>query len=500
MRRVLRSLILTAVTVTMGCAPDSRHEGSKAVTTYEPPRPTVVQEDGYRIARGATRIQDVTVHYDTQTKSMSLKGKIEYLPTRGSVVQSLSLDLAGLLEHGGYITLKNRTSQTSSEELQVAAKATCLSSEGCASSFIDIYIYTDGVIYHHQIESHQEEKQEEVQEQEPAEKDELESEGGADEVEGEPGQYVGSIKEDIETLLKVTPVEEPKKEEPKKDEPKKEEPKKEEPKKEDPKKEEPKKEEPKKETPKPEDPKKDTPKEQPKKDEPKKEEPKEVPHPTPRPSIPKSNQAIGPVNNGRLENGVNMLKYEQEHSPSGFHIIRPQRLTHFATNELAYLISQMGKLTQQEIPGYVLSVGDISREKGGKLGSHKSHQNGLDADIAFYFNNKSFQGYFASAVAVDKPHANWMIPQQWKLFKSAVQTQLVDRIFIHKVLKKALCNMAIENGELQKGQNSGVAYETLRRLIPDADHNNHFHIRVKCSSAQVRCRQMAEPAPGSGCF
>lgn len=450
MKYVLRTLsIIISFTILGACAPDSRQEGSKATTTAEPARPTVVEEDGYRIARGATRIQDMSVNFDPATKSMRLRGKMEYLSVKGQSLENITVDLTGVLDSEGFIALKNHDSGGSSKAGPlVAAKATCLSEAGtCHSSFVDIYIYTEGVVYHHQIESHQEvkaeEKSESKQEDKGSEEEDLTPEGGADEVEGEPGQYVGTIQADIENILQVKPQIPAKKEEPKKEEPKKD-----------------------------------------------------------VPAKPKSaaSQAIGPVNAGRLENATNLLKYEQNHTPAGFRILRPERKTYFATNELAFIIAQMGQLTKQEVPGYVLAVGDLSRETGGRLGTHKSHQNGLDADVAFYFNNKSFQNYFASAVAVDKPHANWMVQQQWKLFKHVVNTQLIDRIFIHRTLKKALCGVAIQNGELQKGKNEGLAYETLRRLIADTDHHNHFHLRVKCSSAQVRCRQMAEPAPGSGCF
>lgn len=447
-------------------------------TTYEPSKPVVVEENGYRMARGATRLPDVSVRFDPITKSMRLSGKLEYLSMKGGALESVQMDLTGLLDKDGFISLKNhRPDLLQKSEPRIVAKATCLSEAGsCLSSFIDIYLYSEGVVYHHQIESHQEG----VESSRPViDEGSEETEGGADEVEGEPGQYVGTIIEDIEKLLEVKPVPAPAKGEPKKEEPKKELPKKEEPKKEEPKKDEPKSGHPNKEEPKPEPPKKETPK---------KEDSKPA------------SQAIGPVNAGRLENAVNILKYQQSHNPAGFYILRPQRLTHFATSELAYILAQIGEFTKTNLPGSLLAVGDLSREKGGALGSHKSHQNGLDADVAYYFNNKTFNGYFASAVAVDKPHANWMIEAQWKLFKNVVGTKLIDRIFIHDTLKKALCNLAIQNGEVRKDQADTLAYQTLRRLISDTAHDNHFHLRVKCSSAQVRCRQMAEPAPGSGCF
>ncbi|UOF02807.1 penicillin-insensitive murein endopeptidase [Bdellovibrio reynosensis] len=488
MKKLVRSLLLIPFLVS-ACAPDSRETGMPATTTAEPQKPTIVDLEGYRVAKGATRIQDMSVLFDKETRSMKVRGKVEYLSLDGRKIESQDLDLNGILDAEGFIELRSHPSLKLKEGLQVAAKATCLSQENtCTSSFIDIYLAINGVVYHHQVESHQD-SGEKVTEEDHITDEELESEDESDHADGEPGQYIGSQKEDIDKLLDVKPA--PKKEEPKED------PKPEEPKKEEPKPEEPKREEPKRE-PKPE-PKK----EEPKREEPKKEDPV---RPQPRPSqdpvakIPKANQAIGSVNLGWLQNAVSLLDLQQKTSDPGFKIIRPERKTHFATNELAYLIQQMGKFTNAEVSGQTLAIGDTSRQSGGKLGRHKSHQNGLDADVAFYFSNGSSQKSFVSAVSGSKPHSQWMPEVSWKLFKSIVGTKLVDRIFIHKALKNELCRLAIQKGELRKGDTTSLPAETLRRLIPDTDHDDHFHVRVKCSSAQVRCRQMAEPATGSGCF
>lgn len=540
LKRNLLFLILTSLVA--ACAPDSRNEVSLVTTTYEPPAPTYTDEEGYKVVRGKTEIENVTVNYDNATQSMRLSGQFEFTPVGESKSRRIDLDLVGILDPYGFIALKpqRHTGEARTEEFKVAAKATCLSEAGsCASSFIDIYVYHNDMIYHHQVESYGDLKAEDTV-QDPLDAEETEGEegteveGGADVVEGTPGRYIGDVAEDIETILEIKKPEAPKKAEPTPEEPKaeapkteapkaeapkveppkKEEPVKEAPKKEDPKKEPPKKDEPKKD-PKPEAPKKETPKpeapkkEEPKKEEPKKEEPKKEepvkPEPkteTPSPAkskINKVSQAIGPVNHGRLENAMNMLSYEQSHAPAGFKIIRPQRKAYFSTNELGYIISVMGQYTKKALPEHNMTIGDLSREKGGALGSHKSHQNGLDADVALFFDNKTFLGHFASAVTIDKPHPNWMVEEQWGLYKEVVKTGLIDRIFIHRVLKKALCEQAIKSGELKQGQNSGLAHETLRRLIADTDHHNHFHLRVKCSKAQVRCRQMAEPVNTSGC-
>lgn len=510
MRRFLYTLIRSSLILGLtACAPDSREQGVPAVTTYESPKPVIVEESGYRIARGATNIQDMSVNYDPQTKSMRLRGKIEYLAERGGV-EKRSVDLSGVLSEDGYVVLKDqRRDAPNGDKVRVAAKATCLSEDNsCFSSFIDIYIHTEGLTYHHQIESHQ--KDEKANSSDPkkdsakdSDKDsgkktgadvkdntvyseeDAEFEGGSDGVDGEPGQYIGSVAQDIEKILGVAPkvVAAPTpKEEPKKDTPSV------------PRKDPPTKEDPKKEPPK----KKDEPKiDEPKKNEPPVEEPKKE---QPKPEMRKVIQAIGYVGDGRLQNAIDLYSYEQNHSGVGFEIIRPKRLTHFATNELTHVMLMMGKFTRQHLPEQKLYVGDLSREKGGKLGSHLSHQTGMDVDVAFYFDNKTFHGRFASAVAVDKPHGSWLPEAQWKLFKEVVASDYIDRIFIHAVLKKNLCELAIKNGELQKDTKNGVVFETLRRLIPEKDHHNHFHLRVKCSRAQEKCRPMAEPANTSGCF
>src|SRR5690606_11026740 len=94
---------------------------------------------------------------------------------------------------------------------------------------------------------------------------------------------------------------------------------------------------------------------------------------------------------GRLQNAINVLELEKKNEHAGFKVLRPERLTHFSTSETAYLIALMGKFVNENTDGLKLTVGDLSREKGGiwyrngKAWGHQSHQNGQDADIPFLF-------------------------------------------------------------------------------------------------------------------
>ncbi|MDG0817959.1 penicillin-insensitive murein endopeptidase [Bdellovibrio svalbardensis] len=464
------------------CAPGSKDEQTSVTTTYSPPAPTVSQEGNYSVVHGATEVKDMVTQYDSSKKGLFLRGKINVRPIDGTNPFVVEVDLEGQSDRDGFVVMKAGANQPAlPPDVKMGVKATCLGKDNqCTSSFIDIYIQYREKVYHHQVESH---------------------ETPAYPVPGkEQEKPTTPTKPGATAPTKPSVPAAPS--------------------------------EPKKPDTKPED----------KKTDPKKTEVKTTPEipdgedevdegggeleangryvgdiqgdiekilepqnsdKTKTSTRSKLDQVIGPVTAGRLEKATNLLAYEIANRPAGFHIVNPQRERYFGSIELVYLIAKMGEFTKKLIPNYALPIGDLSRKTGGKLGSHASHQNGLDVDIAFYFRDAKIQGNLFSALQAGKsgkPVVSWMPEEQWKLFKSAISTKYVDRIFIHQTLKSALCQIAIKNGEIKEGQTEGDAYELLRRLRPEKNHYNHFHLRVKCSKTQVRCRQMADPAPGTGCF
>lgn len=517
--RHLFKLLTASSLMLSACAPGGIGEGfstmnQEVVTTYSPARTTTYKDEKYEVIHGATKIGTLETNYEGEIHRMTLKGEITLNPVSNRGTIHVPVDLAGISTKDGYVYLQPWNPEAKQVKgLKLGAKATCIGENlNCSSSFIDIYIELDGKIYHHQVESFpKEDSATKGDVKDPTQDDGPGVSTPDDEIfeEREPeeeqatGRYIGTLDDDIDNILKKDDkkAEEPKKDDSKKDDSKKDDSKKDQPQKDDGKKEEPKKEQPKKDDSKKDEPKK----EEPKKDDSKKEE-------TPAPVSNKKVQAIGTPftdpqtkKEGRLQNAINMVELEKKLEPAGFKVLRPERYTHFATSETAYLIQLMGKFAKEHTDGLTVTVGDVSREKGGiwyrsgKAWGHQSHQNGLDADIPYFFNNKSFQGYFASALAVNKLHPNWMKEEQWEMFKVLAQTKLVDRIFIHGTLKKALCELAIKNGELVKGRDS-LASDILSRMRPDPQHHNHFHIRAKCGKDQVLCKQMVDPAKDSGCF
>ncbi len=551
MGRLLSSLLILGLFVS-GCGPRGNEFPAASVRdTWAPPEGQIREVGDYEVIEGATKNQGVEVKFDKGTKSVSLTGPMILKTYDTKKTIQLDLKLVGTATAKGYAVLKP-VGSSGVVDLVVAAKATCLGVENdCSSNFIDIYVSYEDRIYHHQIESMDEtlampteakdadssdveegagKEDGQVQSDESGDEDHEDEHDEVTDMDESQGSYVGNVESDLENILEVKPKPKagstPQKDEPKKDTPAKPEVP---PKKDTPAKPEvpPKKDEPKKDTPaKPEvPPKKDTPvtpevppkKEEPKQDDPKKETPKAddkdddkedapvVSAPPKFDMLSKLDQAVGPVGvvtlkNGRvlkgsLENATDVLSYQKAYPDTNFRVLRPDRKTYYGTIELAYLIAKMGKYTQMIVPSHTLRLGDLAKKNGGALGSHKSHRNGLDADIAYYFKADKAMTGFSTALKGNQPIGDWMMAQQWKLFKYSVSSKFVDRIFIHPTLKKSLCSYAQSQGDI----GTDLAKETLRRLVPEVNHYNHFHLRIKCAKSQERCFQMAEPKAGTGC-
>ncbi|MGE5085521.1 MAG: penicillin-insensitive murein endopeptidase [Bacillota bacterium] len=453
MKNLIWINLFLAMTIT-ACAPSEKGQQASVETTQDYPTPVMTKAGQYQVIQGASKVQDMAVKYDHDTKKMSVKGKLNLTTVGTRENLRLDIDLLGAKNNDGYVILKPVQS-LGIAGLQLAAKATCLGIDGdCSSSFIDIYVSYKDQIYHHQIESIEASDEKDADAKKADSKDEdsdapVAQQGDddhedSDDVDEAPGVYVGDMKNDIEKVLEVKPKGAAKEQS----------------------------------TPKAE------------------QDTKGVEGTV---SIPvRGNQAIGAVNKGRLENGTSLLDIDAKNI--GFEVAHPERKSFYATTELAYLIEKMGAFTRKVAPNHILYLSDIAKKNGGKYGSHKSHQNGLDIDIAFYFKANKSSANFVKALRNGKPIGDWMMEPQWQLFKYVTSSNFVDRIFVHPGLKKALCDNAIKNGEINESTRSGVAYETLRRLRPEKSHDNHFHLRIKCSESQIRCRQMAEPAQGTGCF
>ncbi len=144
-----------------------------------------------------------------------------------------------------------------------------------------------------------------------------------------------------------------------------------------------------------------------------------------------------------------------------------------------------------------LLVGDLAQPRGGPmLTGHASHQIGLDADIWLRpmperrFTRQEREK--VSAISMLKKGTRTVDPNKFsmahfRVIKRAASTPGVARIFVHPGIKKALCDRA------------GNDRAWLRQVRPWYGHHYHFHVRMRCPSDSVGCKNQAPPPAGDGC-
>jgi penicillin-insensitive murein DD-endopeptidase len=204
-------------------------------------------------------------------------------------------------------------------------------------------------------------------------------------------------------------------------------------------------------------------------------------------------QAVGFYSNGSLINASQLLS----EGPGFLKIIR-FRDRAWSSGDLAVVIRSSAEDLLYTFPGSErVQIGDMSAKAGGAIGQHASHQNGLDADIAYLRMDQreqdpDFNGFDEYFVQDGRLTSNFDLERNWFFLQSLVGTGRVGRIFVDIEIKKTFCD--------RFGNSPGTPNaETLRRLRPWPNHANHLHLRITCPKLSPRCVAQDEPAPGDGC-
>ena len=94
-----------------------------------------------------------------------------------------------------------------------------------------------------------------------------------------------------------------------------------------------------------------------------------------------ASESIGRAAQGRLRNGVELGENDV------LDVLQGSKPTSFGTSELVSMLEHAASEVAHRFPDARLYVGDLSKRGGGRLGSHRSHRSGRDADIGFYFHD-----------------------------------------------------------------------------------------------------------------
>jgi len=178
----------------------------------------------------------------------------------------------------------------------------------------------------------------------------------------------------------------------------------------------------------------------------------------------------------------------------GFAVLRPQRNRFWGHPSMVAFVADLARRIARA--GTVLLIADLGQPRGGPVSGHASHQLGLDADIRLLMLPRSA---VTRAYRTDPPNVSMLTPDQkaldrsrWsrrqiRLIRAAARDARVDRIFVHPVIKRALCRAVTKERRW------------LAKVVPWYGHHAHMHVRLSCPAGSPGCvRQKAVP-PGTGC-
>jgi len=178
---------------------------------------------------------------------------------------------------------------------------------------------------------------------------------------------------------------------------------------------------------------------------------------------------------------------------------------------LVIMLDEAARNVHRQYPDAVMSVGHLSKQGGGDLDRHASHESGRDADIGFYMRSQTgrplysdhFVPFKGDGTAPSWPGAFFDDAKNWAL----VSALLVDAharityIFVATPIRARLLAYAERIGAPASVRTR--ASELMAQPRGSLPHDDHFHVRIGCPvdsqgcielPAVARARRIAHPA------
>jgi murein endopeptidase len=180
--------------------------------------------------------------------------------------------------------------------------------------------------------------------------------------------------------------------------------------------------------------------------------------------------SFGYVERGRLFNGIQF--------PPGdnWAVVAPEKA--WGTQEtIDFIIAAIDKVKEWHPDAAPLRINNVSLREGGHFRPHKSHQNGRDVDLGFYYPG-------ASIVRVTQREKVIDVAKNWALVKALVMYTDVQYILVDKRIQKVLYAHALKHGEDKAWLNS-LFNNGWKSIVQHAKHHrDHFHVRFYNGRAQ----------------
>jgi len=162
---------------------------------------------------------------------------------------------------------------------------------------------------------------------------------------------------------------------------------------------------------------------------------------------------------------------------------------------LVGMIDRAARRVRHQYPDAVLSIGHLSRQGGGNLDRHASHESGRDADLAFYAKNGQGQLVFADhfvpfrgdGTAATWPGAVFDDAKNWALVAALLDDPAthVSHIFVAAPLRARLLAYADHVGApAALKMRAAITMVQPHGSLP---HDDHFHVRISCPAGMTGC-------------
>jgi penicillin-insensitive murein endopeptidase len=162
---------------------------------------------------------------------------------------------------------------------------------------------------------------------------------------------------------------------------------------------------------------------------------------------------------------------------------------------LVTMIDRAARVVRRQFPETITSVGHLSREGGGGIERHRSHESGRDADVGFFVHGSNGRQLLAShfvqfrgdGTAVGWPGAYFDDAKNWAFVAALVgdEPAHVTHIFIASPLRARLLAYAERVGAPLASRVR--AAEVMQQPHAALPHDDHFHVRIACPGHMTGC-------------
>jgi penicillin-insensitive murein DD-endopeptidase len=226
-----------------------------------------------------------------------------------------------------------------------------------------------------------------------------------------------------------------------------------------------------------------------------------LPGVTPRHS-PTARAALGPA---ALRFGRSVGSPTEGHLTGGMHLDETAYLrivpadtegdVRWGLEPLVTMIDRAARTVRRQFPDSITSVGHLSREGGGGVERHRSHESGRDADIGFFVRGANgrellathFVQFRGDATAVGWPGAYFDDAKNWTLVAAMLgdESAHVTHIFVAAPLRARLLAFAERVGAPVSARVR--AAEVMQQPHGTLPHDDHFHVRIACPGHMSGC-------------